>query len=270
MARISLPDRDSPGRHNAPGHKSKSDKNAKINSENDSAYGVLAMKSKQLLTGLVLALVIPMAQAAPIYSQTVLDDGSSFGTFSSLDGGNQIADNFSLGYQYSVTGLTWWGSYFDSDVADSFTVRLFSDDGGQPLENADILDSNSLAVNQTTVLGATDYYGQQIYRYEVSLNVLLGPGDFYLSIMNDAADPYGEWFWADAASGDQVNWFRVDANEPWTEYPDYDLAFVLNGERVVTEVPEPGTWVLMLLGLFGLLLQTRRQCSAHQFRACHG
>ena len=182
-----------------------------------------------------------------------------------------MAENFSLEHQYSVTGLTWWGSYESSDVADSFTVRLFSDANGQPKVNADILDSNPLPVNQTTETGVTDYDGQQMYRYEVSLNVLLGPGNFYLSVMNDAAE---QWYWADAASGDQANWFRESDNDSWTNDPDpyydYDLAFVLNGERVVTEVPEPGTWVLMLLGLFGLLFRQRGQCAPSISAACHG
>jgi hypothetical protein len=226
------------------------------------------MISKQLLMGLVLALTMPLAEAGPIYSQSLPDDGTSLGTFSSLSGGNQVADNFSLGQEYSITGLTWWGSYFESDVADSFTVRLFSDDGGQPLENADILDSNPLPAIQTTESGVTDVYGQQIYRYEVSLNVFLGPGDFYLSVMNDADD---EWYWADAASGgDSANWFRVDATESWGEESGWDLAFVLSGEQVVAEVPEPASWVLILLGLSGLLVRQRRRSSYSIYSSCHG
>ena len=226
------------------------------------------MNSKQLLTGLVLALSMPMAEAGPIYSQSLLDDGTSFGTFSSLSGGNQVADNFSFDQEYSITGLAWWGSYYEVDTGDSFTVRLLSDDDGQPAANADILDSNSLSVSRTVETGVTDAFGQQVYRYDVSLSLMLGPGDFYLTVMNDADD---EWFWADAASGDLTNWFRVDALDTWTdEYSGYDLAFVLSGEPAVMDVPEPESLVLMLLGLSGLLFRQRRRGTRSISAACHG
>ncbi|MHA7926511.1 MAG: PEP-CTERM sorting domain-containing protein [Marinobacter sp.] len=226
------------------------------------------MRSKLLLTGLVLALSMPMAEAGPIYSQSLLDDGTSLGTFSSLSGGSQVADNFSLDQEYSITGLAWWGSYYDFDTGDSFTVRLLSDDGGQPTENADILDSNSLDVSRTAETGVTDDFGQQIYRYDVSLSLMLGSGDFYLSVMNDADDM---WFWADAASGDLTNWFRVGATDPWTdEFSGYDLAFVLSGEQVIADVPEPASWVLMLLGLSGLVFRQRGRCPPSISSACHG
>jgi len=226
------------------------------------------MRSKLLLTSLVLALSMPMAEAGPIYSQSLLDDGTSLGTFSSLSGGSQVADNFSLDQEYSITGLAWWGSYYDFDTGDSFTVRLLSDDGGQPTENADILDSNSLDVSRTAETGVTDDFGQQIYRYDVSLSLMLGSGDFYLSVMNDADDM---WFWADAASGDLTNWFRVGATDPWTdEFSGYDLAFVLSGEQVIADVPEPASWVLMLLGLSGLVFRQRGRCPPSISSACHG
>jgi len=226
------------------------------------------MNSKQLLTGLVLALTLPMAEAGPIYSQSLLDDGTSLGTFSSLNGGSQVADNFSLGKEYSITGLTWWGSYFEINTGDDFSIRLFDDDGGRPAASVNIPNSDSLDVSRTAETGVTDDFAQQIYRYDVSLSLVLGPGDFFLSVMNDANDM---WSWADAANGgDSANWFRVDASQSWSKNNGWDLAFVVSGEQIVAEVPEPASWVLILLGLSGLLFRQRGRCTRSISAACHG
>ncbi len=215
------------------------------------------MKILRLAIGLVLVLAQSAAYAVPIVSQPVLDDGTSFGTYASLFGGSQVADNFSLTQQVDMTGLTWWGSYFSLNTGDNFTIRLFSDNGGQPASNPDILEANALSISRSLLPGVTDFFGEVMYQYDVALNTTLGAGQYYLSILNDADD---EWYWADAANGgDLTNWFRVDQTDPWSASGFYDLAFMIDG-TVVSPVSEAPVLLLVLMSLSVLLLA--RRCHA--------
>ena len=59
-----------------------------------------------------------------------------FGGFSSDGQRITVADEFQLGQSTLIRNITWWGGYLTENLPtppiDNFTVRLFTDAGGQP------------------------------------------------------------------------------------------------------------------------------------------
>ncbi|MCP5242905.1 MAG: hypothetical protein H6940_05650, partial [Burkholderiales bacterium] len=95
------------------------------------------MNSIRQLTLLIFLIILPLSAGAIILEQAPLDDGD--GSLSVGPSGIQIAtDDFQFANTVLLTNIRWWGSYDPSAPAtESFTVRLFADDGfGNPETNA--------------------------------------------------------------------------------------------------------------------------------------
>jgi hypothetical protein len=96
---------------------------------------------------LSLLLLTGHVQADILFSQPVISGGvglaSDFARF------QQEADSFSLAIPASVGTIHWWGAYANNDVrSDNFTVRFFTDVGGNPAQTA-FVDLSSLSLTRT-------------------------------------------------------------------------------------------------------------------------
>lgn len=222
----------------------------------------LAMKRSNLFLGLVLFMGISTAHAVALVTQSPLDGGAAW--LSDWSGGNQNADNFSLGQTSTLESIQWWGSY-DVQGGDDFNVRIFANNGGMPEVNPDYQYLSLGVVRDTTTM--FDSSGHGVFSYELVLPtaLTLQAGSYYLSILNNNDisttnnnNPSSwQWLVSDNVSGS--TWFRSSDGDNWGEYQDpAGFAFALNGTQPQPPqtVPEPGIFSLLALG--ALLMSGRR------------
>jgi hypothetical protein len=170
----------------------------------------------------------------------------------------EAADDFVLGSAVLLTDVHWWGAYATSNTpeTDSFTIRLFEDDGGVP-QTTHFYEESGLTGNRVgtgTSIGPFDVYE---YSADITPIVLAGGVTYWISIVNDTANDLDDaWYWAQAAfPGNAVQ--RDADGGSWTHFTNSELAFHLTGAREV--VPEPASMVLLGLGLVGLIARTRKK-----------
>jgi len=205
---------------------------------------------KRVVFGGVLAIFSISAQAVVIV-QAPLDGGD--GDLSVLDFGAQLAESFQFSSNVELSDISWWGSYtFGPQATESFTIRVFADDAGDPATTP--LFETSYSGNGDGSEGLLDLFGGTVYRYDISLVAPLSlPGgiDYYLSVMNNDAND--EWWWLESSVGD--NWARGFDGDNWSySQADFDLSYRLIAEEVA-QIPEPGPLLLMSMPL--LFLATR-------------
>lgn len=205
---------------------------------------------------LVMALTLGAAsrgQAAIITLQAL--NPAEGGEFSNLGLTNQqVADDFVLATTTSLDSFTWFGRYFANIVvADpvDFSIRIFSDAGGQPA--AVPLHTVGVSVNASPT--GLDFGGIPWFSYSSPLALILTAGTYWISVVeDDASTPTSggsQWMWGDSTAGLRAT--RMGDAGPWTPGFDLNHAFTLEG----SPVPEPSTLALSVLGILGLLRYRR-------------
>lgn len=195
------------------------------------------------LSGLLFGLN-STASAEILVDQLYLVGGDSY--LSNVAGGFENADSFTVSDTVNITSVMWWGT--DAGVGD-FLIRLASSLGSW---------SSLTGTVSKTATTDSDSEDRLIYQFEQSVAHSLAAGTYFLSISQEA----DEWYWTtgvqDSVLGhsgsfwtDQI-WFDDDFN---------DFSFQLTGERQVQQsVPEPGVFVLMLIGMvMGSMVLRRRK-----------
>jgi len=209
---------------------------------------------KKIVFGGVLAIFSLSAQAVVI-EQAPLDGGD--GGLSVVDAGAQLAESFQFSSNVELNDISWWGSYTSGpQPTESFTVRVFADDSGEPATTP--LFETAYSGNGDSSDGLFDLFGGTVYRYDVSLVSplsLFGGIDYYLSVINNDAND--EWWWLQSNGGD--NWARVADADSWSYINNsLDLSYRLTA-GAVAQVPEPGPMLLMSLPLFFLVARLMRK-----------
>jgi hypothetical protein len=139
----------------------------------------------------------------------------------------------------------------------------------------DIKPSEGIAQTDTIATPFTPHFGYaggpvQSWGFGQNSAQYGGWLDFYhdgVSILNEAATPYGNLFYATTeqfyalSDSNQLSFLQKFPNNSGTK--TYDL--VGGGTLTLTEVPEPATWAMMLIGFGGLgaaLRMNRRRTTA--------
>jgi hypothetical protein len=180
----------------------------------------------------------------------------------------QTFDNFVLGQDATITGISWQGSYFNTLIADptfappanafGFTIALYSDTGGTP---GTLLDSVTLSPSSAgeTFVGQQAFsptLGLSIYNYSASLGAgwLATAGTTYwlsvYALSPDASASQAQWGWNGGTGG---NGTSVQSVFGTPSTVNFDRTFTIAGQP--TPVPEPST--LLLLGMGGSALAAR-------------
>ncbi len=143
-----------------------------------------------------------------------------------------------------ITDLTWVGEYFNGPdgAISNFELGFWYDDGtGQPGAFAGGINTGNNA--NETFLG--NVAGFDCFSYEASINVLAGPGTYWLSIVADQDFP-PQWGWSSGVGGGGQ------------AYQDFfggrnglgvNMAFTMNG----TTTPEPASMAAVGIGALALI-----------------
>jgi PEP-CTERM motif len=166
-----------------------------------------------------------------------------------------IADDFSLSPgSNTITGIRWTGVYVSAPptVPDNFRIQLFANVAGAP--NLTPIISLSIGDPGRTDTGV-DIFSNDLFVYSVTVPLIILAPDitFWLSIVNDtSADLISNWAWGsqlfDFGSGESAA--RTSEDSPWFTSPALAQDFTISGP---VNIPEPGSIVLLGMGLLGLL-----------------
>lgn len=235
---------------------------------------------KSLLHFVCLAAVLIMegqVQAGVLYSQPLSSPSTSYhGYFSegplsnSMLSDQQIADDFSLGADASITSVEWYGFYIPGMVpsAKDFLIRFFSSSSSLP----DVLLYES-ALNLTTGVdtGLLNMFDLPIISYTGILGTAFNANaasEYYISILENDPTTTSGWGWS-FTSNAPVTHTGIAARRgafAWTSQVGSDMAFVLNGnmntvppvDPPIVAVPEPSSIAIWGIGALGCCFVARR------------
>ncbi len=186
--------------------------------------------------------------AVPLYQQLP----GHFGGFDS-DATLTVADDFQLQQPALIGGLIWWGGNYGSVPQDDFTVRLYSDSGGQPG-----LLLAEFALGAVSKIATGDYVNPPSlypeFEYSATLTTPFSAQagvKYWVSIVNS---PVNFWLWEASDSLLNPGVQRSYNGGPWQPY-GYNTAFEL------LPVPEPGgaLFAAVLVGALVTALRHRNR-----------
>jgi hypothetical protein len=215
------------------------------------------MKLSKILAIALSSLFITCAASAdPIVFQNGDLSGQTNGA--QISPPQEISDSFSLSDQTNLTRviLGLWTS-FEGEPASlmwSIGTSAFGDDRG----------SGVTALSNTLVYAYPDG-DSNVYQSTFGLNLILGPGDYWLTLSNatstaTANDPADTWVGWDINGGPSQAYYQ---NPTGTGTLDSEF-FALEGTVVETgpvtsPVPEPASLAIFAAGLMGMGALRRRQ-----------
>ncbi|SHK00103.1 PEP-CTERM protein-sorting domain-containing protein [Malonomonas rubra DSM 5091] len=223
---------------------------------------MITVKFIPILVFLFLLITLENLQAETLFNQ----DSNWARTYSTST--MQLADDFSLNLDATITSLSWAGGYsaygeVDESMVDDFTIRLYSDLNGLP---GDLLISYSGETTESVSRAIDSSYNlaYPLYLFEFVLPDLFAveAGEtFWLSVFNDPTNDgtAEDWAWH-KSYGDvnlNANFFPLSDNPVWTVQTDNNQAFTLSG--TFNSVPEPSTFLLLCSGLAGLGFYLRKR-----------
>ncbi|MCP5244563.1 MAG: hypothetical protein H6937_00790 [Burkholderiales bacterium] len=213
------------------------------------------MKKFRLAVILILLFLFSITAQAVVLEQAPFDGGD--GSLSVGPSGVQIAtDDLQFSNTVQLTTISWWGSY-DPDVpaTESFTVRLFADDGfGNPETNA--FFETIFTGNGDSSGGLVDSIGSTVFQYDLGVNQLLQGGvNYYLSVFSN--DSTQDWYWLESATGNNTGWSRQTDGDAWKfDAVTLNMSFQLTADAVVSA---PITLLLMILPMLWLGRLARKE-----------
>jgi hypothetical protein len=171
----------------------------------------------------------PTPSATPTPRPTLIHFSQTPGRFGgALDDGARISvsDDFELIQDTAITRVRWWGGHSGPPpVADSFTLRIFADDGGHPGGLIQTLDVRAVDKIRTGMNSGN----QPEFEYLASLRrpfMARGGVRYWLSVVNP---PGSVWLWEASHDHNLPGCYRSFSDPvagPW-EPDDLDFAFQL-------------------------------------------
>lgn len=196
-----------------------------------------------IVSGLMLFPLTASAAGATVYEQAPNHSGGFDSQFSNAVPDSQrivVADEFQLDQPTLIDNITWWGSPRTFD-ADTFTIRLYADNGGQPGAILQSFDAPNNIVETPTddfVLPpdpAHNFDGipEVLYSFDLPTAFLAeGHTQYWLSVFTVPAFDEVAWEWEDSSNSLHPGVQRSTASDsgPW-EPKEGDAAFQLHGSQ---------------------------------------
>lgn len=217
------------------------------------------MKNVLILPGTVL-LTTSLA-AGQATDPVVYDNGPNAGggASSQLDTvypfDSQVADDFILGGNYTITGMTWYGVFWNGSpiTVPAWNLLIYNDDGSGVRPTGGPLDPTPTAILNSQE-GVVFHNGVDQWSTDLTTTISLNAGtQYWVAIQAEHTFP-PQWGWSQSLSqtgATAVQGFPLLGINYWDGAIAGDMAFQLHG----VATPAPGA--LALLGLAGLV--ARRQ-----------
>jgi hypothetical protein len=178
---------------------------------------------------------------------------------------SEVADDFVLDFDATITDVHWWGSYYNYGVPGrDYRIKFYADDGTgtQPADNPvfEYYAANS-ECNETFV--GQDQYGWDNYGCDLDLgeSFSVEAGVKYWLVVQsvDVQGTGGQWGWTGSEPQDMLHESVIRSDyfgiPDWTDISTLGVA-AMDQHFYLTGVPAPGA--LALLGLAGLVSRRRR------------
>jgi len=153
---------------------------------------------------------------------------ADLGGFNSVPGGQEEADNFAVGQNWSVTGGTFWAAYSTPatpPVSQDLVIRFFADNNGVPGNLVATRNVNNVPVLDTGLIMGP--FNKPIYQYNTTFAAVnLPPGQYWVSALGNEAGY--TWAWARTNALANAHAVRQGAGA-WNSSAG-DFAFVLCGQ----------------------------------------
>lgn len=242
------------------------------------------MKQLTFLAAVMLAggwLNAQPADATVLYEQPYIQDAQSGWMPASSGNDNLVSnepsnfrllttvDKFSPSVSGTITKVTWRGIYLDWDLSATsgpapntnlWSVAIYPDDNGYPdfvggVAGGVASGNVSSSIVGTMLAGATNVYTVDIYEFVATLSNpgLLALGtDYWIQITSSADYLNPQFLLAPGSGGDGISLLYDSGPLPGTQPAWQSLntepGYRLEGD-LAAAVPEPGTLLLMALGL---------------------
>jgi len=213
------------------------------------------MKAKSAVIALACVALLGVLKADDVlYSQGPIDSNYSFASQNDTSGGNGSFateyDNFTLGGDATVTGVSWRGLFFnpyEHGTITGFTLSFWADSGNAP---GGLLASTFIPgiAGETLVSGTMYDYSATVADFAASAGT-----QYWLSIVPDLGFP-PQWGWTVGGGGDSLSYQKFFG----TLTPNQsDMTFTLTGKTA--SVPDSGVTLLYSgLAMAALALVRRR------------
>ena len=195
-----------------------------------------------------------LAIALPASAAVVVDGsptGSPAGVWSNASNGQNFLVKFTLAAQTNVTGFDVFTSNFYGGLGEAVRIKIRADADGSPLGSNlfsfdDIIDVSTLFSGETKIVGSN---------FDA---ISLASGTYWMGM----SGLNGELGWASFDNGgpSQNPNQRQLSGDIVSRTPQIDdLAFRVRAEDQVGAVPEPATWMMMMLGMAAVGFSLRRK-----------
>jgi len=207
------------------------------------------------VAALALALAAGHAGASAIYS-----NGPYNGTIEGLTISDpySVADSFYVGTSADAVGVNFVSWNIEEDPPLSVTWTLTS---GNPLSGGAFTVLGTGTESVSPVFLETNSQGFQLYSNTFYFpGVSLTGGNYYWLELSGATDTTGDAEYWDQNNGASVAWQEEEGNPGFALANYYTPGSDSETFSILSSVPEPATWTLMLAGFAGLgaALRTRR------------
>lgn len=126
----------------------------------------------------------------------------------------RVADDFIAPISGTIRGMVWWGC-FDGDIAETYTVRYYTDANNLPGQViAEFTQPSGLTVSPAASTGARiGGAGLLVYINQAAHGpVAVTAGrKYWVEVTNEAAD----WFWVDSNAGNRLSVLSVSTSGPY-------------------------------------------------------
>lgn len=203
-----------------------------------------------------------LSSHATIIHDNGASDPTNRGAFFSR-GSQFLADDFSTGAATTIRSAQFWGGYWSSGAvpaAESFTVRVYGDNGGLP-NGGNLIGTSGVNIFSRIDTGFNHNSPSSADIWEWTVDLLspisiAGPGNYWFSVVS-ATHPGVNFFWQESGvDGAGSNALSQNSGTTWSAQRT-ELAWNISDS--IVGVPAPATLALFGLGLAALGFAGRKK-----------